>query len=1399
MKSLTIRTALPALLAGALNCLNAQAQTTVVSADPDGNPNGVYVVYSAAVDPASSTTASNYSLTNATGVTVPITGAALAGDDVTVTLNLGASLQAGQSYGLTINNVMDSSGVYISPNPATTNFTFGPNITATFNFDNAGDPLYGTNSLGAAVASTIGDSAAVIPGGFEPGGNMLEMGADIVNHYFDWTVPDLAGGAPIDQLSASFKMVLGSPINEFGAGEGLSVNWAPDATNAIGPNEGGPYWDQGGGTGLIVEFHTDNSGAGSLGQGIFVKWGGNSSANIVLFSPMQPWTNAPATSFSNALDVAFSVVEDGTFNMTYGANVVFTNAMIPGFHAQAGGLVVFASRVGFVAEYCWIDDVAITESQAIGPVRVRTQPADATAPENSSVTFTVGAAGAPPFTYQWFSNAVAIVDATNAAYSTPLTLYANNGDRYSVAVSNAFSGVLSSNAILTITKDTAGAHALSVGSVDGQSIGVLFDTYIDAASAGKPANYLVNGGAVSVTAASARANIANYGDPEVNYAPSYLRTVRLTLASTVAGGYTVTVTSNVLSRTGLRVPQTTLTGTVAAMLDLDLGTYLGSASGDPLTAGEAFSDGANQIEVLGGGSGMMGIGASTDTDHGNFAYDAAPRNGNFDVVADATFLTPTDPSAEGGVMARVDPTDVYSPAIAIEVFPAGGNNTYQTAMRASEADDGASWAATGAPANGAAPAQWPNNWLRLRRVGPTFYGYGSADGVEWTLIGLTTQDTNAFPAVEYVGLLATASNNDGRLCEADFSNWGPLSYPGAVVSITNDLRANYTNGQNGSQTFILGAGVSGPNVSPGDLTYQWQRAEPAAPTVFNNILDGTGNSNQYITPLLTVAADNGAEYRCIAFVGDVTTGHAATSTVATLTVTLQGAPPYMVSAGADGTFQQITIMFDGAVDGTTVTVPPATYTITPAAGGSPIGVTGETPVVNSSQNTVGVVLTLASPLSPGAYYRLSVSGVKDLAGNLIDNTPVPGGKQRLVASWALAYGYLKFERWQGPDYPSGTAITIDDITAVFNGSLYTNAIGNNRYPNSPDFVQMIPISGFPNGSDFYHPAYTSAGDVYNFGAQISGFFVPPTNGTYQFYCRGNDGNAIYVSGDSTLPDPTTVQPVAADNQNYTGPTSWRYSITNVSAGMVNGAMYNPTPITMKGGQPYGIVALFQQGTGGSFIEFTWGIPGAPTIWNGDSVNAGISSSYRIQAGLVTNTYNIKGTNIATYVDPVLSGIIASGPTDTTASAGSTATFSVSASATLRAGTASVSVPVLYQWARNGLSLSGATGTSYTTPVLALADNNSVFSVVMSVAGASFMTLTNSGTLSVLPSQTPPAFSGITRSGNAWTVSFTNGPSALLWTTNLQTPLSDWMIYQAGPVSPVTIHSTNSSAFFRLKQ
>ena len=49
--------------------------------------------------------------------------------------------------------------------------------------------------------------------------------------------------------------------------------------------------------------------------------------------------------------------------------------------------------------------------------------------------------------------------------------------------------------------------------------------------------------------------------------------------------------------------------------------------------------------------------------------------------------------------------------------------------------------------------------------------------------------------------------------------------------------------------------------------------------------------------------------------------------------------------------------------------------------------------------------------------------------------------------------------------------------------------------------------------------------------QIDSLFVPPTNGTYQFYSRGNDGNAIYVSGDGpTTPTQPPCSRFAADNQ-----------------------------------------------------------------------------------------------------------------------------------------------------------------------------------------------------------------------------------------------------------------------------
>ncbi|RZJ10185.1 MAG: hypothetical protein EOP39_09380 [Rubrivivax sp.] len=66
------------------------------------------------------------------------------------------------------------------------------------------------------------------------------------------------------------------------------------------------------------------------------------------------------------------------------------------------------------------------------------------------------------------------------------------------------------------------------------------------------------------------------------------------------------------------------------------------------------------------------------------------------------------------------------------------------------------------------------------------------------------------------------------------------------------------------------------------------------------------------------------------------------------------------------------------------------------------------------------------------------------------------------------------------------------------------------------------------------------------------------------------------------------------------------------------------------------------------------------------------------------------------------------PADAKVVDGNTATFSVSATGS----------SLSYQWQRDGQSIAGATGASYTTPVLHMADNNARFQVVVSGPGTS---------------------------------------------------------------------------------
>ena len=86
-----------------------------------------------------------------------------------------------------------------------------------------------------------------------------------------------------------------------------------------------------------------------------------------------------------------------------------------------------------------------------------------------------------------------------------------------------------------------------------------------------------------------------------------------------------------------------------------------------------------------------------------------------------------------------------------------------------------------AATSGSFPANYPNTWLRLNRVGNLFTGFGSYDGINWTQLGSVTI---AMPAQIYLGL-AVASHNTNQLTTAQFVDYETTPTNAVVATIVN--------------------------------------------------------------------------------------------------------------------------------------------------------------------------------------------------------------------------------------------------------------------------------------------------------------------------------------------------------------------------------------------------------------------------------------------------------------------------------------------------------------------------------------------------------------------------------------------------------------------------------------
>jgi regulation of enolase protein 1 (concanavalin A-like superfamily) len=153
---------------------------------------------------------------------------------------------------------------------------------------------------------------------------------------------------------------------------------------------------------------------------------------------------------------------------------------------------------------------------------------------------------------------------------------------------------------------------------------------------------------------------------------------------------------------------------------------------------------------------VAGAGANVWDNSDQFHFDYTQVTGDFDFSARIAGVTEA-----GGVNALVG-------LMARESLSANSRNVY---MRTYGQSGGAyklgSRSSTGGvttSVGGAALNSYPNSWVRLTRVGNTFTGYFSTDGVAWTVVSTVTM---ALPSTVYVGF-AVASRTNGSLATAQF-------------------------------------------------------------------------------------------------------------------------------------------------------------------------------------------------------------------------------------------------------------------------------------------------------------------------------------------------------------------------------------------------------------------------------------------------------------------------------------------------------------------------------------------------------------------------------------------------------------------------------------------------------
>ena len=157
----------------------------------------------------------------------------------------------------------------------------------------------------------------------------------------------------------------------------------------------------------------------------------------------------------------FSVVANGTAPLSYQwrkngtaiSGAISSSYTTPAETTSDNGAlfsVVVSNSAGNVIS----NNVTLTVSPDPVAPTITSQPASQTITAGQTATFSAGASGTAPLSYQWSKNGTAISGATSSSYTTPAETTSDNGAQFAVVVSNSAGSATSNTAVLTVNPAT---------------------------------------------------------------------------------------------------------------------------------------------------------------------------------------------------------------------------------------------------------------------------------------------------------------------------------------------------------------------------------------------------------------------------------------------------------------------------------------------------------------------------------------------------------------------------------------------------------------------------------------------------------------------------------------------------------------------------------------------------------------------------------------------------------------------------------------------------------------------------------------------------------------------------------------------------------------------------------